>query len=281
MTNPLAILQGNKLQLTELEQLIMAESAQEEAAYDPIPTRIKISPGGVNVFATNDGDTFKVLKGIIAISQKARAYWPEKGTGQPPMCASPDGSHGIVAPDITDNLYRAAITAKEPHPAIRLLDADKPIPPHFDCATCPLAQWGSIHQGGAKGKGQACKSLRRLVLFEDGKAQPALFTLPPTSIQNFDAYASALARNRSAYWAVRTKITLEAQKSNNNEPYSTAAFATEEPLGKDELHAMIEVRRQFDSLVRGMPIDGDEYEVVDSEAATPVAQGEPDNLPPF
>jgi hypothetical protein len=44
---------------------------------------------------------------------------------------------------------------------------------------------------------------------------------------------------------------------------------------------MIEVRRQFDSLVRGMPIDGDEYEVVDSEAATPVAQGEPDNLPPF
>jgi hypothetical protein len=135
MTNLLAILQGNKLQLTELEQLIMAESAQEEAAYDPIPTRIKISPGGVNVFATNDGDTFKVLKGIIAISQKARAYWPEKGTGQPPMCASPDGSHGIVAPDITDNLYRAAITTKEPHPAIRLLDADKPIPPHFDCAS--------------------------------------------------------------------------------------------------------------------------------------------------
>lgn len=279
MSNALAVLQGNKLQLTELEQLIMAESAQEQAAYDPIPTRIKISPGGVNVFATNDGDTFKVLKGIIAISQKARAYWPDKGTGQPPMCASPDGSHGIVAPEITDAMYRAAITAKVPHPAILLVDADKPIPPHFDCVTCPLSQWNSAHQGGRESKAVACKALRRLVVLEDGKAQPALFTLPPTSTKGFDSYASALARNRSAYWAVRTKITLEAQKSNNGEPYSIAAFANEDALGKEELGAVIEVRRQFEELVRGIPIDGNEYDVVDGDVST--VDGGEDQTPPF
>lgn len=279
--NALAALQKGTIQLTEIEEMILAESQQEENGFDAIPTKITIAPGGINVFSTTDGETMKTLKAIIAISQKARAYWPEKGTGSPPMCASYDGVHGVVAPEITDAYYRAAITAREPHPVIKLVDSDKPIPPYFECATCPLAQWGSVHQGGSKGKSQACKSLRRLVVLIDGWAQPALFTLPPTSLRNFDLYASGLARQKSAYWANRTKIALEAQKSANGEPYSVATFTAEAPLGgKDELRAVIEVRRQFEELVRGMPIDGAEYEVVDDTATVTVDQGG-DNLPPF
>lgn len=265
MSNALTILQKKELQLSELERMILEESAQDIASYDPIPTKITIAPGGINVYSTSDGDTMKSLHAIIAVSQKARAYWPEKGTGSPPMCASQDGSHGVVAPEITDAQYRAAITAREPHPIIKLMDADKPIPVHFDCAACPMAQWGSVHQGGATGKGQACKALRRLVVLIDGWAQPALLTLPPTSLRNFDLYASSLSRQKSAYFAVRTKFTLESQKSNNGEPYSIAALAVESPLkDKDEIMAVIEIRRQFSELVRGMPIDGNEYEVVDS-----------------
>lgn len=281
MTTALATLQKNSMQLTDLEELILAESQQEENAFDPIPTKITIAPGGINVFGTTDGETTKTLKAIIAISQKARAYWPEKGTGSPPMCASYDGSHGIVAPEITDAYYRAAITARDPHPVIRLVDADRPIPPYFDCSTCPLSQWGSIHQGGTKGKSQACKSLRRLVVLVEGWAQPALFTLPPTSLRNFDLYASGLARKKSAYWANRTKIALEAQKSGNGEPYSVATFTAESPLsGKEELGAVIEVRRQFEELVRGIPIDGNEYDTVDADVST--VEGDTESaLPPF
>lgn len=287
MSNALATLQKNSVQLTELEEMILAESQQEQAAYDPIPTKITIAPGGINVFSTSDGETLKSLKAIIAISQKARAYWPEKGTGSPPMCSSMDGSTGIVGGEITDAQYRAAITAKDPHPVIRLIDANKVIPSAFDCATCPLSQWGSSHQNGRESKAIACKQLRRLVVLVEGWAQPALLTLPPTSLRNFDLYASSLARQKSAYWAARSKVTLEAQKSNNGEPYSIAAFAVESPLkDKDELMAVIEIRRQFSELVRGMAIEGSEYEVIDGGDSDPrtvdPATGEiEDRTPPF
>lgn len=285
MTNALSVLQKNELQLTELEQLILEESGQEQDAYDPIPARIKISPGGVNVFSTNDGDTFKTFTGIIAVSQKARAYWPEKGTGSPPMCSSSDGAVGIIPGEVTDAQYRAAITAKDPHPVIRLMDANKVIPTHFDCATCPLSQWGSSHQNGRESKAVACKQLRRLVVLKDGWAQPALFTLPPTSIKSFDSYASNLARNKSAYWANRTKVALEAQKSNNNEPYSIATFVAESTLSdKAELLAVIEIRRQFAELVRAMPIEGAEYEVDGDTRTVDPSTGEivgESALPPF
>lgn len=282
MSNPLAVLQNGSIELSDIEEMILAESHQEENAYDPIPTKITIAPGGINVFSTSDGETLKSIKAIIAVSQKARAYWPEKGTGSPPLCSSMDGVRGVIGGEITDAQYRAATTAKEPHPVIRLMDTNKVIPGHFDCAACPLSQWGSVHQGGASGKSQACKSLRRLVVLVDGWAQPALFTLPPTSLRNFDLYASGLGRKKSAYWATRTLIKLEAQKSNNGEPYSIATFAVESPLtDKAELKAVIEVRRQFADLVRDMPIDGNEYEVVDAEGTSSTTTEEDDPNIPF
>lgn len=286
MTNALALLQRNEIQLSDLDRMIMEEAAQDDTAFDPIPTRIKISPGGINVFSTTDNDTIKTFNAIAVISQKARAYWPDKGTGQPPFCASPDGSHGIVAPEITDAHYRAAITAREPHPAIKLLDADRGIPPHFDCGICPLAQWGSVHQGGAKGKSQACKTLRRLVVLVEGWAQPALLTLPPTSIVVWDTYCSSLARQKSSYFAVWTTFALESKKSANGDPYSVIALSTKSKItDTDQVRAVFAIRAEYKSLVAAMPIDGNEYDVVDAngDATVDATTGEvlDDRTPPF
>jgi hypothetical protein len=257
--NPLATLNKGATQLTELEQLILAEAAQEQAAFDLIPTKLVIAPGGMNVFKASTGEVLSDISAIVAISQKARAYWPEKGSGQAPMCASLDGSQGVVNPNATDAQMRAATTAHDPHPVIRLSDNGQPLPSAYDCAICPLAQWGSTHQNGA-GKGQACKTLRRLVVLIDGWMQPALLTLPPTSIKNFDAYASGMAQKRSAYWAVRTRIMQEARKSNSGDPYSVAVFSADGALSADQLKAVIEVRRQYADLVRSMEIVSDEYD---------------------
>lgn len=261
MTTALATLSGGTIKLSELEQAILAEAAHDEAAYDPIPTKITISPGGTNIFVTSDNEPLKAITGIIVISQKARAYWPEKGTGSAPMCSSHDGIHGRIGGEVTDAQFSAAMTAKAPHPAIPLLSAAAELPEAFACASCPLSQFGSAHQGGA-GKSQACKSMRRLVVAVDGWAQPAMLTLPPTSIKAFDLFASGLARQRSAYFAVRTKITLEAQKSGNGDPYSVASFAVAAPLGTPELAAVIAVRREFEALVRSAPIEAAEYDTV-------------------
>lgn len=283
-TNALALLQPGKIELSELDRLIMEEAATDDTAFDPIPTRIKISPGGINVFSTTDNDTLKTFNAIAVISQKARAYWPDKGTGQPPMCASPDGSHGIVAPEVTDAQYRAAITARDPHPVVRLLDADKPIPPHFDCVTCPMAQWGSVHQGGSSGKSQACKTLRRLVVLVEGWTQPALLTLPPTSITIWDTYCSSLARQKGAYFAVWTGFALEAKKSGNGDPYSVIALSTKSKITEaEQIRAVTAIRAEYKALVAAMPIDGNEYEVVDSNSDRDVdpETGEITSDPPF
>lgn len=278
MTNALAVLNTGKLALSKLEQAILEEAASDTSAYDPIPTRLTISPGGTNIIMTSDGEALKNLTGIIVISQKARAYWPEKGSGTPPLCSSPDGAHGYLAPEPTDAQWRAAANARQPHAALPLLDSGAALPPAFACANCPLSQFGSAHQGGS-GRSQACKSMRRLVIMVDGWAQPALFTLPPTSIKSFDTYASSLARQRSAYFGVRTKVTLEAQKSVNGDPYSVAAFSAAGALSEAEVAAVIDVRRQFEALVRTLPVENSDYDAtgtVSVDGAQPVdADGEP------
>jgi len=85
MSNALATLSNNKIQMSEVDRLLMAEAQQEAAAFDFVPPRLKIAPGSTNVFQTDDGDVLKNFTGIILISQKARAYWPSKGSGQAPL----------------------------------------------------------------------------------------------------------------------------------------------------------------------------------------------------
>lgn len=266
MTTALATLSSVK-DLTELELAIMAEAAEDANAYDPIPTKITISPGGTNIFVTSDNEPLKTFTAIVVLSQKARAYWPEKGTGQPPMCSSHDGATGYLNGSPNDMQMAAAETAHMPHPVVTALRMGTGFAGSFACATCPLSQFGSAHQGG-QGKSQACKAMRRLVVLVDGWAQPALLTLPPTSLKAFDAYASGLARNKSAYFAVRTKFSLEAQKSGAGDPYSVAALSVAGKLSADELRAVIQVREQFGSLVRELPIEGAEYDTTSSVAVT-------------
>lgn len=285
MSTALAVLQKGNLQLTDLEELILAEAAADGAAYDPIPTKLTIAPGGINQFVTSDGETLKTFTAIIALSQKARAYWPDKGTGMPPLCASYDGARGVLNTVPTLEQLRAAATAREPHPALRLLDAGQALPPAYDCATCPLNQWGSVHQGGGVGKGKACKTLRRLVPLVDGWAQPALLTLPPTSVKGFDTYCSSLGRQKSAYFAVRTKFELTGDRSANGDPFSIAAFTMVERLAAAaEVQAVIAIRREFETLVRTLPIEGSEYDVVDESGGYVdggTAGMQADDAPPF
>jgi len=268
MSNAIVALQKGEIELSEIEEMILDETTRDETAFDPIPTKIVIAPGGINVFSTSDGETLKTLTGIIAISQKARAYWPDKGTGSPPLCSSRDGLFGTLTPEHTADQLRAAANAKTPHPALPRIDAGEDVPARFECMSCPMAQWGSAHQNGNASKAQACKSLRRLVVVLDGWTQPALFTLPPTSLRNFDTYASGLQRRRSAYFAVRTEVSLEKQTSGGGEPYSVATFKTLEELAdKQQLAAVIALRNEYKELVAQMDISPDEYDTRNANAS--------------
>ncbi len=263
MTTAITKLQTG-VQLTELELMIMEEAESEENAFDMIPTRITIAPGGINQFSSSDGETMKEITAIVAVSQKARAYWPGKGSDQSPLCTSPDGVHGNFALAPTKGQLQDAVNHRAVHPAIRLYDEQREFPDFFDCASCPLAQWGSADAGN----GQACKSMRRLVIFVDGWVAPALLTLPPTSVKAWDIYCSALKNKRSGYFAVRSKLSLEKAKSAGGDPYSIISVQVAGALTASEVQAVMELRRQFAEYVRELPIEAGDYVMVDGSTQT-------------
>ena len=252
MTTALATLGSNGTALTAAQQAVLAELEQEQNAFDYQPARIKIAPGGINGFAVDTDLVKPPVRAIIAVSQKVRAWWPSKeGGNKPPVCKSNDGVAGIfdTDADLTD-----ALAFPVAHPG---LSSDGAL---FSCATCPLAQWGS------NGKGQACKSMRRLLVLVDGWTMPAVLTLPPTSLRVFDTYASARARERGqAYFTTWTRIELTQQVNPTGKPYSVAKFTADGPLADVELFAVIDMRTKFADLVRSMDITSDDY---DTEGAT-------------
>lgn len=250
----LAPANGADLATTDMRDAILAERAAdaERNAFDFMPQRIKMPSGGLQVFTLSDGDTMKPFTGIIAVSQKSRAYWPDKETqGLPPMCSSPDGAAGWLNADADAGQLAAARRAFYPHLGLETI-TDHTGP--FDCNRCPLSAWGS-----GDGRGQACKSLRRLLVLVDGWSMPALLTLPPTSVKVFDQYASGRASKGSAYFAVRTKFELEQKRNPAGVNFSVVKLSYVEDLNDETMGAVFAVREQFAELVRSMEISADEY----------------------
>lgn len=253
--NDLTVLTGTAA-LTETQAAVAAEmrSQAERHAFEFTPTRIKMPAGGLGVFTLSDGDVLPPFTGVIAVAQMARAYWPGKDSnGLPPLCSSPDGVEGWFNPGAPENQVREALAQTTRHAAIAYLgDHDGPFP----CATCPLSGWGS-----AGGRGQACKSLRRLLVLVDGWTAPAVLTLPPTSTKVFDQFASARAsRGGRAYFSCKTRFELDKRNNTQGIAYSVVKLTAAGELSDPELAAVMGLRAKYAELVRSMAIEAAEYE---------------------
>lgn len=280
MTNALMTLSGSN-ELTPLQAAILAEMEEEKTAFDYIPTRIKFPSGGISAFSTNDGDILKPpFSAIVAVSQKARAWWPGKDTqGMPPLCASPDGVAGYF--NIADqDQQKVAAAMPVRHPALTMLSGAEG--PHA-CPSCPLGQWGS-----GDGRGQACKSLIRLILLVEGWSMPAIMTIPPTSVKPWNAYASARQRERGqAYFTAWTRFELDMATNTAGIKYGIVKLSVAKPLTEAEVMAVMDVRRQYAQLVRSMGITSEDYEaapngrVVDESTGEIIEGVAVDQLPPF
>lgn len=256
MTTELSIIAPGATDLTtaELDALIAAElSADREAhAFEFTPTRIKM-PSGAPPYRFSAGDEVtQEITGIIAVSQMARAYWPGKETlNLPPVCASPDSMTGWLADSIDEKQVSAAMTSAIIHPGLRSIDAERG---PYHCQQCPLSAWGT-----GNGRGQACKSLRRLLILVEGWSLPAVLTLPPTSTKAFDEFASARSNKRQAYFSCRVRLTLEAKNNANMIKFAAIRIDKAGELDSAELATVLAVRSQYAELVRRMEITASEY----------------------
>lgn len=190
--------------------------------------RVSIPAGGGIAFTvpTLEGEeSAPEIIGVIICVQNCRAYWAGDfaGGGDPPSCVSEDAVIGVGDPGGA-------------------------------CKTCPMAEFGS----DSRGKGQACKQIKRLFLMRPNSMLPLVVNLPPTSIKAATRYQLRLANFGLKYQAAVTRITLAKTKNSEGIAYSTAVFALAGKLDPDQAKAMEDYAAAMGPLLR-RPVIADDF----------------------
>lgn len=200
--------------------------------------RVRVPSGGGMAFELpGEGDEPEIAKslvGVIVYHHPVNAWWREQYSGEnnPPDCSALDGKTGLER--------ESGIT--------------------FNCKTCPYNQWGS----GEGGRGKACKNLRRLYILRQDELFPLLFTLPPTSINNFQRYLSRrLIQKGLKTRDVVTEVTLQKATSSTGIEYSQAQFKLAGVLPEEVRTKMQEYSEVIKAMARGVEISQVDYEAQD------------------
>lgn len=190
--------------------------------------KVKIPGGGVLQFemASDNPDRpnyFPELEGILLYNHSANAYWQEGAEyddNTPPLCQSVDGKIGYGSPGGL-------------------------------CASCGFNVFGSA----ANKRGKACKNMRTLYLLRDGEYMPLQISLPPTSINPYNAFYNAVfaLRRRPIYSSI-VRIGLKKASSNGYD-YSVATFCKVRDLSGEELAAVKAYADGFREQIKSMLSD--------------------------
>jgi hypothetical protein len=177
-------------------------------------------------------ESAKVVEGLILAWRTGRIYWKralgEGGGRQPPDCISRDGFLGTGDPG-------------------------------GPCGQCPFSKFGSA----SKGKGQACKQIRQLLLVRPGEILPCLLSVPPTSLKPAQDYFMALLSRRIPYWGVVTRIALEKATNEDGIAYARMSFSGGRILTPQELSTLAPFHKQMQDMLSPRIIDARDYSVED------------------
>lgn len=181
-------------------------------------------------------DQTKEIEGVILLHGNRRAYYKlsfeETGGGTPPDCSSLDGKIGI-----------GYILGEEAGP-------ENP-PKTRHCATCPMAQWGSVNKtnpNGKKNNAQACSQRKLLFVLRKDDVLPLVIDLAPTSIKPFTQFMMRLTQKGIPSYGAVVGIGLKNDQSSGNIKYSAVNLRLigllDEP-GKAAMQAAAEAMRPF------------------------------------
>ena len=196
---------------------------------------IRILHAGAMLFEIQDDLTGKPrhveqFEGVMLDHQRVNAWWEEayaKSGGRHPDCWSLDAKR----PDATGAKVQ-----------------------HERCTTCPQNRYGS------KGRGKACKNMRRLLVKINDNLLPYILTVPPTSLKELDRYLTALTNVRIPSSAAITVFTLTAAKNDDGIAYSrlTPVFRDTIPV-EEWAHTILPSKQQFQDFFRQQSIEAEEY----------------------
>ncbi|MCM1564895.1 MAG: hypothetical protein NC238_02865 [Dehalobacter sp.] len=213
--------------LTEAEKqelaVVLGQNFEESRdGIDFRPQRYKINKDA-QVFVDPFGNSIDELVAAVLYKQKVRGCWEEGN--KTPLCSSFDAIEGI---DGDGNRRK--------------------------CASCPQNAWGS----GKKGKGKACKEMRRLFLMTQNNALPIQISFPPTSISPIDNFFSARLTNRIPDIAKEVKFSLTKQ-TNDGFDFAVAIMKNGKDFSATEMLDLNRLRSKFVEGWKHIAIDDDEY----------------------
>ena len=168
-------------------------------------------------------DMAKTVEGVIVGWKTVRSLYltPFTGGGEPPVCASDNGTIGIGDP------------------------LEKGIAGQHDCYNCPHNQW----QSAADGKGKKCSERRLVFMLRENDRLPIMISFPPTSIKPLSHYFLRLTQAGLYYWDVVTTLSLEKTKSQGGIDYSVIKPNVEKQLTPEESAAFKGYHEFFESRI--------------------------------
>jgi len=176
--------------------------------------RIKTMSGAALwLIPTLEGDeTTPIIEGVVVLARDTRSYFPTKeGGNQPPLCSSLDG-----------------ISGKSNDPKLG-----------GTCATCPMAQFGSVQDGT---NGQACKQSKQLFMLRGTSMFLEVVSLPPTSLKAIRQFLLKLTTQGIQHYQAIIRIELEKAQNAQGKIYGKAVFKFVRRLNEQEAARAAEFR---------------------------------------
>ncbi len=166
----------------------------------------------------------KDIEAIIVKWHDARQYYiksmNEGSSGEPPDCASDDGVQGYGDPTGSGNIKT------------------------FDCAKCPLAQWGS----GKKGRGQACKLQRVLYIVTPDKFLPMVLQIPTGSYNEIKKFFLNMLSEGISYYSAIVSFGLQKTANPDNTAYYVVVPKMVRRLNSDENEFISKYVKSFNGM---------------------------------
>lgn len=190
--------------------------------------------------------------GVILYMTPAKAFWLEQfggGDAVIPDCASHDG-----------------IIPSQQYPHVQAAT----------CAECKNNRFGTKEgQGGKKGRGKACRDVKRVVFARvDRPELPALLNVPPGSIKAYDEFMIRLRMLKRPYWSVVTKLSLGTVKNRDGIDYPMLEFEAIGGINKSEdIEVIKHQRNQWIELLKHTMFETVDKDQVASEEPVSVEPG--------
>lgn len=218
----------------------MTPAEAKDVFGEPVPADgIELRLGQIKVAHQNQvyelpgGDMAKEFDGMILDIVNVNAWWEksfdESGGNEPPQCFSMDGI--------------------EPSPMSEKIQSEQ-------CAGCSRNKFGS---DGKRGK--ACKNMKRVHIMFEGELFPKRLTVPPTSLEPINVYASALQDKGIPYNGVITEFGLKESKNKEGIMYSQVTLTRKgfAATSQEEYTKIKALRERFLGAMREQKIEGEEY----------------------